>query len=401
MESRPQVVITLVHGTWGRKTTWTQPDSRLREVLIQHLPDAEIRAFSWSGKNSPSARHKASLALSLDLRELLQLQPQALHVVIGHSHGGNVALKAVELGNLFDQMAIVCLSTPFFNVKQRFRSLTKHEVNAAQSGLAGLAVLPALFGVHISLRHPTSLSIGTLSLMLTALGLMTSVLFGQRAWSDTAERFRSTVEILVPSQARLMIVRTVADEASAAVAFFQLLTWLSSKIGMFYIRVLCLPVAMFMKLSAETRAKIKSAAAIGKKLFVAIMIALAVFAYHIQRKYHSSIAERYPWTTPSWLSFIDGDSHDRAWGPFLAGLPIIATGFAILLCSWLPFGFGPLTGALKYLITVEPTPVGIWPLYQCDSPADAEAFMHSSVYENEAALSEIGNWLDQLAKAKA
>jgi len=83
------LVITLVHGTWAdTNAKWIQRDSMLCRQLYAEFAQVEIHAFPWSGKNSVGARKTAAE----DLRRHLECIPQADHFVIGHSHGGSVAL---------------------------------------------------------------------------------------------------------------------------------------------------------------------------------------------------------------------------------------------------------------------------------------------------------------------
>lgn len=94
--SDPRVVVTLVHGTWGRKTTWILPDSPLCQTLLR-AADAPVlfQRFMWSGSNSISARRTAVRGLVTHLHTAIQRWPHAEHCVVAHSHGGNVAFQAL------------------------------------------------------------------------------------------------------------------------------------------------------------------------------------------------------------------------------------------------------------------------------------------------------------------
>src|SRR5262245_52277287 len=108
--------IILVHGTWGRgffpkisdlkrrylfrgSKRWFEDDSSFRARLNSALENASlglpIRAFLWSGANSVHARDDAARELSDQLRKDLA-DSVATVVIIAHSHGGNVALRAVQ-----------------------------------------------------------------------------------------------------------------------------------------------------------------------------------------------------------------------------------------------------------------------------------------------------------------
>src|SRR3954451_8770890 len=134
--------IILVHGTWGRGIFPKMPDlsrgyfratkggfeegsqfcSRLDAALKNASLDWPIRAFPWSGANSVHARDCAARDLSDQLREDLK-DPDTTAVIIAHSHGGNVALRALQdLDPKAGRIRVITLATPFLRVFAR-RSL--------------------------------------------------------------------------------------------------------------------------------------------------------------------------------------------------------------------------------------------------------------------------------------
>ena len=137
---RPRCIVTLVHGTWGRgffpfnsidhscsrdeatsKRRWFESGSPFHEELARRLADVgvehRVRSFCWSGSNSVFARDRAATALAKMLAADLGDNPGALTVVIGHSHGGNVALRAMEKLNVdAERLRIITLATPFLRV---------------------------------------------------------------------------------------------------------------------------------------------------------------------------------------------------------------------------------------------------------------------------------------------
>src|SRR4051794_38938923 len=101
MSELPRYVVTLVHGTLlsggqvGRGH-WTMPSSPLRDLLDLKIPGIQFEVFSWSGRNAHKDRIAAADSLKLQLRGQVQSFPDAVHVIIAHSHGGNVALFALR-----------------------------------------------------------------------------------------------------------------------------------------------------------------------------------------------------------------------------------------------------------------------------------------------------------------
>ena len=114
-------IITLVHGTWAKKTTWIESESIISNYLKANLPGkTTIAQFKWSGKNSHHARIRASDKLVEHVLHTKKLYPNSHQFIIGHSHGGNVALYAAKNSTVKDNVnTIVCLATPFINSKTR------------------------------------------------------------------------------------------------------------------------------------------------------------------------------------------------------------------------------------------------------------------------------------------
>jgi pimeloyl-ACP methyl ester carboxylesterase len=113
-------LFVLVHGTWANKATWIEESSYFASRLTAAVPCSETRAFRWTGANREKARRKAALQLAEFTSRLKQDHEDAEIVVVGHSHGGNVALDAY--GEPWGRESIdrvVCLGTPFFHFRPR------------------------------------------------------------------------------------------------------------------------------------------------------------------------------------------------------------------------------------------------------------------------------------------
>src|SRR4051812_15910119 len=92
----PDVLITLVHGTWGqgfrwlaflqRRPRWFEDGSEFRKRLLQELScqsiHAEIKAFMWDGANSILRRDAAAEQLKGLLVEQREQHPDATRLVI-------------------------------------------------------------------------------------------------------------------------------------------------------------------------------------------------------------------------------------------------------------------------------------------------------------------------------
>jgi Lipase (class 3) len=124
---QPLVLVTIVHGTWARlrvpfygNPLWFEQGSPFVEDLRANLSalgiQAEIDAFLWSGANSLFARIDASRNLARRIERRAEKSPDVRQVIVGHSHGGTVALLSLRalLPNV--QPIVVTLATPFMEI---------------------------------------------------------------------------------------------------------------------------------------------------------------------------------------------------------------------------------------------------------------------------------------------
>ncbi|MGY4433986.1 hypothetical protein ACVWWO_006463 [Bradyrhizobium sp. F1.13.1] len=139
--------LILVHGTWGRgffrkskpeivaseyrdfylwsdpKLRWFEPGSYFRQNLACALDKEKINAtvevLLWDGANSFVSRSEAASALANRLKEAVVEFPREPVIVIAHSHGGNIALRAAHILDqpLTDEIRIITLATPFVQVR--------------------------------------------------------------------------------------------------------------------------------------------------------------------------------------------------------------------------------------------------------------------------------------------
>ena len=108
-----QLLITLVHGTWPlgvfrtffwtpprrhRSPLWHEEGSPFLARLSTELHDIphKIKPLLWTGANSIRIRDETAQALAKQLSAEHAEHPQATQLVIAHSHGGNIALRALN-----------------------------------------------------------------------------------------------------------------------------------------------------------------------------------------------------------------------------------------------------------------------------------------------------------------
>ncbi|MCL2717361.1 MAG: thioesterase domain-containing protein [Lachnospiraceae bacterium] len=83
----------LIHGTFSEPDTWT---NEFRDYLIG-LYNEEIFAEPWTGKNNMRARKNAAKDLVVSIKEYVKYNPDEPIRLIGHSHGGNVAILVANM----------------------------------------------------------------------------------------------------------------------------------------------------------------------------------------------------------------------------------------------------------------------------------------------------------------
>ena len=117
----PSTVITLVHGTGARETAWIDPGSNIARALSGDLSVTTlVRNFKWSGADSHAGRVEAALLLQNDIKEVARKFSAARHILVAHSHGGNVCLYALRDPECERSVqGIVFLATPFIYASRR------------------------------------------------------------------------------------------------------------------------------------------------------------------------------------------------------------------------------------------------------------------------------------------
>jgi hypothetical protein len=243
--------IILVHGTWGRgffpkrrevslyppnKRYWFEEGSQFCAGLDAALKSASldwpIRAFLWSGANSVHARDSAAQELSGQLRKGLQEDPDARAVIVAHSHGGNVVLRALQhLDSMANRIRVVTLATPFLRVFAR-KSLqlpfwVKLLVWGAISIILSLSALLGVIGIlSVTVGQPDTDWFFYLVFPIVTVLLGVASFFIVQWLNEvfTNPRTALAIEEVVhydtkgAAASRMLVIRGVDDEASLSLA---------------------------------------------------------------------------------------------------------------------------------------------------------------------------------------
>jgi len=302
-----QLLVTLVHGTWARgffpkiapfkqwvrrlmrrkrlgpPPFWFEEGSPFLARLSTELGDIphKITPLLWSGANSIFVRDKTAHVLADHLSAEHAENPAATQLVIAHSHGGNIALRALHLLHQPDgsrlceadgpNPLVVTLATPFIEVRHADFGNAPSMVRAAVALALSIpiwVVTKALFPVN-ELGKPLLIS-GAVYLVFV--GFISWYLFSKRAdrrRHNNVEALRTATRLgeIVSAQAqRLLIIRAIDDEASLVLAFSTIVNSFITR-AIRYIRwvifgpisaiLLSLIVIWYFKLSFEEKDMLK------------------------------------------------------------------------------------------------------------------------------------------------
>lgn len=231
----PRAAVVLIHGTFARSNEWTQPQAALPQALAGR---ATVAIFSWTDANSMRSRRIAAERLRRYVGALAAAGFGPI-TLIGHSHAGNIALKACEDADTARRVrCIVCMATPFIAawrptlrvVRRGFARLGLFMV----AGVAGLAMvyLPqVLVGSLADLQAPrvvaAFVSCGVLALTVALGCLFMAARFhlgdAEAALDPDIEGSVCTEAGVAPLRDRTLILSRGGDEADGVLKLASLL----------------------------------------------------------------------------------------------------------------------------------------------------------------------------------
>jgi hypothetical protein len=398
--SNPDVVVTLVHGTWARGAGWTASSSPLCATLRNAAwGTVRFERFTWSGRNAISARAAAIEGLISHIQATQERWPRARHYIVGHSHGGNIALQALRDRTVEGRtVGVVCLSTPF--------------LCAAPRDLGPFGSVALWWGPVIVMLFCLALLVMAFvpeSHVNTALciALATSIWLGFLVERNVERLSEATIIALrypVVAPTKVLIVRAPGDEASGALAAAYILSWLAGGLWSLTGRFLGSLLATVEAWRAEL-ARYRLVSMVACAVLVGFLIAPGVFDRD----------KLFPWGDA--LAVLSMSS-------FVALLAIVAIyarggllvwffGFLLISCLAAPFfltvailgmAIGPelLLAGLVLRVTAESTPPGgAWSVWQVprdpfDGRHNTDSLMHSACYQNEEALEVVARWFSEI-----
>jgi hypothetical protein len=275
-----QLLLTLVHGTWpdglfprivrfkqrvreltGRQRGdpppyWFEESSPFLDRLSTELGDVphKIKPLRWTGKNSIFERDKTAHVLAEYLSAEHAEHPQDTQLIIAHSHGGNIALRALHHLPEHDASRsggadtanplVVTLATPFIEIHQadfgRRPSYIRGAVLFAMWNLLQLLAVWLFPSARsdLPMSTPIELSWSANLIFQAVVGLLVLIIglywIEKRttARQNQVEALSRATRLTVAPQ-RLLVIRAIDDEASLILALGAVLNYTTVKSVMF------------------------------------------------------------------------------------------------------------------------------------------------------------------------
>lgn len=386
------VIVFLIHGTWATNASWTKGDSDLRQAISSSISPAKSTKFvefDWSGRNTMNARQKATRRLKALLKESVKSNPDSKHIIISHSHGGNIAIRAIS-DEMEGQVDLVCMSTPF--ICARKGELDWPVKNAFLfSPLIVLILIGFYLGILNYGEDANSIKVFSYSNdsfveafnIAIVVSLLWIPLMGIASWRYSIKLYENLKYPRIASE-NVFIARMNGDEASSALAASELV---STQL----IKLFSLPssVSNYVRLTVKRNG-----------FSALIILILSIVLLFIIEKY--SIVGILRPDTIEMISSFGVYSVVAMVCFFLAyyATPILAAFimspyiFLVALAA-LPFGWEMVIVLFNLHITSETSPPGKWTINQLQpsNGGNVKSFLHSAIYEDPKALDEISRWV--------
>lgn len=397
VDESSEIVITLVHGTWARRSQWISPESTFSQALCSSLAPNIVttKEFRWSGRNSVSARHQASADLALQLEHSLELWPDARHFIIGHSHGGTVAFKALADSRLQARIdGVITLSTPFILHQLRSQNIFLSICLTVVPLLLCWLVLPTIlllaFPMLDNVRDP-------LIVLGFAAGIF-ALVYAPRHYERLATTLATRLSLPRIASEKVFILRGTMDEALLGLSAAQAISFAINSIY-------AVPAAVLEQ--AIERASIwgqqlRRHGLLLSFVFLAgwfLSLAATLMIIRESEPYFRIASGVFTCTTLVGILYLSLVSANGGVAFVIGGLIIgVCTLPLLILLALLavPLGYELAFAAILLQVSAEATPTGTWTVWHWHSDISLsphERLSHSALYDDMSALSEISSFI--------
>ena len=237
-QSTADITVIAIHGTFAQGAQWTKTTSALSKKIRAGIENKgrtlAWHCLSWTGGNRVTDRNQAVALLHAALDTVLTSSPERPVILLAHSHGGNIALKAAESFTRHKNLHIVTMATPFLFAQPRPDAERLISVVGCccviVSFLAGwllLALIAPLYGMA---------PFGLASLAAGFIMFILILYIFARDWdaidTDRERVLRATPDPgkIMPLASRTLICTRAGDEADGAIKVAALISgWISQQ----------------------------------------------------------------------------------------------------------------------------------------------------------------------------
>jgi hypothetical protein len=389
-------IVTLVHGTFAKGAEWVQSEGTLGRALKAQFGQAvAIEEMGWSGGNHFKARREAAEKLRAHVLRKRDGLEGAKHVVVAHSHAGNIVFYAARDPAVNDRLAaVVTLAVPFIVARRR---------NLGWSGkvMSQAFVIWLVLGLFYLIDSVWASSVWMLwqkTALFVALVALVEVpgLLLARHWAESSEALLEQLGHAEILRERLLILRAVADEATGVITLLQFpslaatlvigkLAKITDRYVLWCARLVERPIRAFGFCLVASVASIAPGVVVlwltGSQLLLYVtLIVLACLSYG---------PVIFLWLRNPPLALV------TASGP----IAILAAPIVLILAITL-LVFGPRFAiANMYLdISVEATPIGEYEVTLLSPPSAGDpdtpgGLSHSALYDDERAVKRICDFI--------
>ncbi len=393
--NKPQVLVYLVHGTFAPDASFQNEQgslliAALRKVL-EPVYSVRFEQHDWGGllfgrelrlmrrfNNSHGARILASRRLADKVAAEAEAdgtdpkRPAPKVFLVGHSHGGNVALYASKVLESREKGAVLagvaCLSTPFLRLAQDVdRNWLVRQAKRAPMylawGMATAFAIAAGYGI-VSFGPAVLEAYGVPAPWNSLLAVLATILLGvfigsrilsslrQMGRAEIVHRFYEDIQLPTFEPAKLFVAGTAWDEAAAALIVASGIVRLAFALLSFY------PIL--------------------------IVIALSAYYFLVLSPDPSAI---------SWTDKLTGAAVGSF--SFLAVYVVVCMAIrfvAVSIVRFLAFGWENPFKGIRWQMWPVKTPPGLsrWRGYV---PSNPGLLVHSKLYENPECLEDLAAWM--------
>lgn len=414
-----RVYLTVVHGTWahgffrskpGESATWFAESGKFSQSLKSRIEEEGVRCeikepCIWTGGNSMAARRRCTLQLRKAQRASALADPDAIRIIVAHSHGGTAAIRAfASLGQKYKPHGLVTLSTPFVVSEVRELNASEKLLIRAASGvwtLLSFAACMALALILIKLSMPMWIleKLGSFTeliffgLTLAVAGLARPAVLRVGKMRDRFTRIALRASETMVDGSRLLAVRAPGDEASLALATGDAVELANG----FARRMLETPVKLVGFVREQDWYKYLVYAAMS--LFLSSVIAVFLM-----------------WFMQVWIDVPDFLAEPLIYAAFYAGALVacfvglcvaVAVAMGVIaiaslsISSLFSVGYGPEYPFLGWRLrtTAESSPIGVSTTCHSLRLKDMSGLRHG-IYRSEEACVLIANWIVARARSQ-